>query len=605
MTYGGSRLGNVARCAALAAGLAVFAGGILPAHAEPENSAWMMQKRMKAGVQDSNGTAATNWSNAGVAGVGRATTETRIVNDGSLTPFLSSDTSQTMQAAEQRYAQIVADGGWGKLAGGRLKKGSQGKDVAALNRRLFIEGYVRQEATEGQYADIFTSATADAVSRYQANHGLEVTGAVDNATLMELNVPAEARLATIRANLPRVAEYSKNLGNRYVVVNIPAAQIESVENGKVFSIHNAIVGRPLRPTPVVATNLVTIKFSPYWNAPASIVERDIVPRMLSGGPSKVMNEMNMKIYKGVGGPEVDPDSVDWRRAVVDDYQFRQEPGGENAMKTVKIEFNSPFGIYLHDTPEPRLFESAQRFYSSGCVRIQQVAILLNWILRGQDGITAARIAELADTKERLDVTLKDPPQLRVAYLTAWPGGNGTMAFRPDVYEVDGSGFVIGQPMPVGSSGPRFVLTEPPRSPQAVDAAEASGFFASVFGRNGNSNSDKQSGYLPSRSATAGSQDTTVSSGGNWTAEQPAGKKTAKATKLAQKKKLKKATDVASASAKPGDKMKPGAKPADKATVTAKPSDKCKPGTDGKLPAGCPTAAAKPNPKANEHTTATN
>ena len=104
--------------------------------------------------------------------------------------------------------------------------------------------------------------------------------------------------------------------------------------------------------------------------------------------------MNMKIFNGVGGPEVDPNSVNWRRVVVDDYHFRQEPGGSNAMATAKIEFNSPFGIYLHDTPEPQLFDSGERLFSSGCVRVQNVAILINWILQGQDGIDTSRIAEL-------------------------------------------------------------------------------------------------------------------------------------------------------------------------------------------------------------------
>ena len=115
--------------------------------------------------------------------------------------------------------------------------------------------------------------------------------------------------------------------------------------------------------------------------------------------------MNIKVFQGVGGPEVDPDNVNWRRVRIDDYHFRQEPGGDNAMATAKIEFNSPFGIYLHDTPEPYLFATGNRFYSSGCVRVDKVAILIEWILQGQDGINDARIAQLAETKERLDTNI--------------------------------------------------------------------------------------------------------------------------------------------------------------------------------------------------------
>ena len=63
-------------------------------------------------------------------------------------------------------------------------------------------------------------------------------------------------------------------------------------------------------------------------------------------------------------------------------------------------------------------------------------LLIDWILRGQDGIGNSRISELAKTQERLDVNIVDPPQLRVAYLTAWPTADGVAAFRSDIYEMD-------------------------------------------------------------------------------------------------------------------------------------------------------------------------
>ena len=126
---------------------------------------------------------------------------------------------------------------------GRIKKGSKGKQVAILNQRLYVEGYLRVEATQGEFQQVFTSATEDALKRFQVNHGLAPTGVIDGVTLQALNVPAEHRLATIRANIPRLAEYSKDLGPRYIVVNVPAQQIETVSDGKVYSLHNAIVGR--------------------------------------------------------------------------------------------------------------------------------------------------------------------------------------------------------------------------------------------------------------------------------------------------------------------------------------------------------------------------
>jgi hypothetical protein len=105
-----------------------------------------------------------------------------------------------------------------------------------------------------------------------------------------------------------------------------------------------------------------------------------------------------------------------------------------------------------------------------------------WILNGQDGIGRSEIAALAETLERRDVKLTTPPQLRVAYMTAWPVGN-TVAFRNDVYGLDGTGFTVGQPLAEGElseEGQRFVLQPQQRKPAAVEAAEAEGF--GLFGK---------------------------------------------------------------------------------------------------------------------------
>jgi hypothetical protein len=388
-----------------------------------------------------------------------------------------------------------------------------------------------------------------------------------------------------------------------VVVNVPAQQIETVNRNRVFSRHNAIVGRPSRPTPVVMTALSDINFNPYWNAPPSIVERDIVPKISSG----ILEKMNMKVFDGVGGPEVNARRINWRRTAVDNYHFRQEPGGENAMATAKINFSSPFGIYLHDTPEQHLFDSSGRFYSSGCVRVQRVAVLLDWILNGQDGIDPGQIDYLAQSLERKDVKLVAPPQLRVAYLTAWPTSDGTVAFRSDVYGLDGSGFVVGQPLPVGektASGERFVLKPVPRQLAQIDEAEADGFF--WFGkrsRKDDSAADSRSTssvVKKSKSANIFSRDDDSKNAKKKIVKKKIVSTSKKKTTVAGTKKstAKSTANVASATTKKG--VKPAA-PAAKKT-----NELCKPGKDGKLPKDCKVeAAAKPKAKPADTASATN
>jgi L,D-transpeptidase YcbB len=459
-------------------GLAVSNHYVESAWAESETSEqWRLERLNKTtGGRASFGTKTTSTFHGGG---GPAVTETEIIVDKAQIPMLTPKGDSGLLVAQTKYSAIVAQGGFPKVPNGTYKKGAEGKGVAILNARLNLEGYLRAEGTLGDVASIYTSATEDAVIRYQRNMGLAASGRVDNATLAELNVSADQRLRTISANIPRLAIYEKGLGDRYVIVNVPAQQIETVTGGHVFSRHNAIVGRPERPSPVVMTPLDTVKFNPYWNAPVSIVERDIIPKMQAN--PQLLTSMNMKVFQGVGGPEVDPKSIDWSHAVPDDYQFRQEPGPENAMKTAKIEFNSPFGIYLHDTAEPQLFRTNNRFYSSGCIRVDKMPALVEWVLNGQDGFGSGKISSMAETLERLDVKIAAPPQLRVAYLTAWPTANGTIAFRRDIYDLDATGFTVGQPMPVGEKSPdglRYVLKPLPRQ-VPIDTAEADGFH--LFG----------------------------------------------------------------------------------------------------------------------------
>ena len=390
----------------------------------------------------------------------KATTETQIVeNEREAAPMIYPGADLTMLRAIAWYDRIVQSGGWPMLAPtDTLEEDSEGPEVAQLKQRLAIEGYL---APSNEFDETFDKITEDAVRRFQRNHGLAPSGKIDNATVEAMNVPAEVRLATLRSNLQRVEVYAKDLEDRYIIVNIPAAQLETVSGRSVYSRHNIIAGKPDRPSPVVITKISDLNFNPYWHAPASIVARDIIPDMLKN--PKHLQKLNIKVFDGAGGPEIDPATIDWTNTAPDRYLFRQEPGGENAMATVKINFPSPFGVYMHDTPTKQLFAEGQRYFSSGCVRVDKVQILEDWILRGQDGWDMDRIQAMAESGERLDYKVMDGPQVRWVYLTAWVTDDGGVHFRPDIYELDGSGFVLGQPLPVGqgSDGQRWTLQPAP------------------------------------------------------------------------------------------------------------------------------------------------
>jgi len=204
-----------------------------------------------------------------------------------------------------------------------------------------------------------------------------------------------------------------------------------------------VVGKTDRPSPALMSKVSELNFNPYWNAPESIVRKDIIPKMRKS--LKILDQMDIKIYDGYKGPEIDPTTVDWNSADPSRYHFRQEPGQGNAMASVKINFPNKHAVYMHDTPTKQLFTESARYFSSGCVRVDKVHILTNWILNGHDGWDRDEIKAVVRSGERLDVKVPAGPDIRFAYLTAWAAEDGQVHFRDDIYKLDGTGFVVGQP----------------------------------------------------------------------------------------------------------------------------------------------------------------
>lgn len=353
-------------------------------------------------------------------------------------PILSFDTAYNLQLAISQYEPFVANGGWEEIPqeAFRLLIGKSGASVIALKRRLISSGDM---LLVPNINDLFDEDTDRGVRTFQARHGLIVNGQVDEPTWYALNVPASTRLQQLYLNFTRVQNMAANLTDRYVVVNIPAATIEAVAGGMVEQRHTAVVGRVDRATPILASKIHQINFNPYWHVPKSLVERDLTKYMLEN--PNYLAEQNIFIYDG-NGNTIDPATIDWNNignAV--NYMYRQEPGAANSMGHCKINFFNPHDVYLHDTPSKALFGENARFHSSGCVRVEGVNQLVNWLLRDNGDWDQTRVDTTFESLERLDVQLKAQVPIHTTYITAWANRQGTVSFRDDVYEFDAQGKV--------------------------------------------------------------------------------------------------------------------------------------------------------------------
>jgi L,D-transpeptidase YcbB len=351
-------------------------------------------------------------------------------------PTLSPSTAETTQRAIATYDAIVAKGGWpGVPKDMELRLGSHHPSVADLRARLVVSGDLDPNASAVEN-DIYDSYLDEAVRRFQARHGLSIDGVVNEATFDAMNVPAATRRDQLKVNIDRLKTLSTNLGPRYVVCNIPAARIEAIEHDVAVSRHTAVVGKPDRPSPDINSNIIEVNFNPYWTVPASIVRKDLIPRMQD--QPDYLTQNHIRILDSAHR-ELQPSQINWYSEDATNYTFKQDPGSLNSLGSIRINFPSAYGVYMHDTPLKNLFGDDFRFHSSGCVRVQNVRQLVAWLLDETKGWSPADIERVIKFGEQKTARLAKPVPLHWVYVTAWSASDGVVQFREDIYGRDGLG----------------------------------------------------------------------------------------------------------------------------------------------------------------------
>ena len=359
------------------------------------------------------------------------------------TPMRSDAMIEALEGAIARYEAIVSRGGWPAIPGARMIRPEDDDErMPILRNRLIMSGDLsRRDAGYGfgGGGDLET-----AIRRYQFNNGLRVTGRADKPTLQALNVPAQARLAQLRLNLQRLRDLgAQRTEDRYVLVNVPAFQLEAVDHFQVELRHRVIAGKPERQTPAVRASIKAINFYPFWRVPESVATLDLIPRLIKE-PEYLQKEQIRVLTGSFNGPEIDVANMDWRQADASKLRFRQDPGPQNALGLLRLDMPNEHGVYMHDTPMKPLFNQRARAFSAGCVRVQDVFALAEWVARREPGWEQpGRVREVIEQGRPLDLNLAHPVPVYFTYITAWAEPSGAVQFRPDIYGRDGLRDVAG------------------------------------------------------------------------------------------------------------------------------------------------------------------
>jgi L,D-transpeptidase YcbB len=296
-----------------------------------------------------------------------------------------------------------------------VQLGDHSDIVKDLRNRLIAEGYL-DAAAVAEDPSAFDQTLATAVSKFQATHGLPVDGSVGKLTLAALNVSPSLRARQIRWNLERWRSVPRIDVAARIEVNVPAAQAVLFAGGEPVRVMRTIVGSPVHPTPVLRARIASVLLNPPWVVPDSIIRNEIRP-MLKKNPN-YLERFGFAYWDVRGGKEL-----------------VQVPGPTNSLGQVKFEMPNPDDVYMHDTPERRLFGLSRRYISHGCIRVEDPRGLAQVLLDSDQWSRDAIDAAIA-TGQTKSVPLHKSLPVYVLYWTAFVDPDGAVEFRDDIYGRD-------------------------------------------------------------------------------------------------------------------------------------------------------------------------
>jgi L,D-transpeptidase YcbB len=346
-------------------------------------------------------------------------------------PSFDEGTAQRIKEAALSYSDIAVRGGWPTIpADAKFAIGVAGAHDELLRNRLIITGDLAEDKATGPFDETLT----EAVKRFQVRNGLAPTGQMTPRTLAALNVPVQKRIRQLEASLERLENMNFSFGQRYVVVNIPAAYAEAVENDKVVRRYRVIVGKTEKPSPTLTAEINGVVLNPTWTVPSSIAKTEISAHMRRD--ATYLERMHMEVLDAHDNP-IDPRSVDWSGTHAPNFTVRQQNGSFNALGAVKIDMPNAYSVYMHDTNQKSLFSDDYRFDSHGCSRVDNVRDLAAWLLQEEmSKWSRAAIDAAIATGQHQEIALPKKVPVAWVYLSAWMTRDQTVQFRNDIYNQD-------------------------------------------------------------------------------------------------------------------------------------------------------------------------
>ncbi|UTJ05501.1 L,D-transpeptidase family protein [Arcobacter roscoffensis] len=401
----------------------------------------------------------------------------------------------------KEFEQLAQAGGYVKLPKFKvLKEGSNSKAVNILRQRLLqsndlvkneceviihTENLVTNTIAKNNHTDdslnenmisnqnsniiendcynVFDKNVKEGVMSFQKNHGLVADGIVGAQTRRALNMSVEKKLVKMRLNLERMRWMPRTLGEKFLLVNIPEYKLRMYKNNEVALDMNIVVGKRKHPTPIFSNRVSYVVLNPYWKIPESIVEKELIPKVLKNpnylkekginihenwdykSDTYELNEIDIKAMlpkeenKDIEEINLEDETIVQNQEVMQEqikYRFIQVPSNTNPLGRMKFMFPNRYSVYLHDSPAKKYFNYTKRAYSHGCVRLAEPKKLLEAISKEDNNFDFDEAKEVLTQIDKKSIDLKKQIPVHMVYLTSWVDENGKLQFRNDIYRYD-------------------------------------------------------------------------------------------------------------------------------------------------------------------------
>ncbi len=313
---------------------------------------------------------------------------------------------------------------------GLIRPGMKNAYLSPIAQRLSLLGDGAASAID---ADIFDDNLVNAVKRFQRRHGLTPDGIIGPETMKWLNMAPSQRATILARSFIQKSAFMSQRDDRFLVINIPAFEMELINDGRVELESRVIVGKPIRQTPLLSSAISNVVINPSWRVPKKILYNDLLPQVRKDG--HYIEQREFDVFDRQGNRVV-KSAEQWRDLAAGPFPFRfvQRPGANNTLGRYKFYFPNDFSVYLHDTSDPNLFNQSNRALSSGCIRIENVEGLANWMAANLVKDKQTWVDRHVDRNKTQWFALNSTLNVHLVYWTAWIDKNNLAQFRNDIYQ---------------------------------------------------------------------------------------------------------------------------------------------------------------------------